>query len=81
MATFQDGGRRRATANTVTAMKRSADARRCPGCKRGAALRRDAVMRATYCYWALRCSVDGEAFCDYYRDWDDPSLPVEGGDE
>lgn len=39
MATFQDGGVRRATSNTKTAMRRSAVSRQCPQCKRKSALR------------------------------------------
>lgn len=38
LATYQDANRRNATPNTVTAMKRSADSRRCPRCGRGSAL-------------------------------------------
>lgn len=53
MATYQDGGVRRATANTVTAMRRSAERRRCPKCGRKSALtfHSDEVMRGTYCRW------------------------------
>lgn len=39
MATYQSGGVRRATANTITAMQRSAENRRCPKCQRKSALR------------------------------------------
>lgn len=38
MATYQDGNVRKATANTVTAMRRSAERRRCPECGRKSAL-------------------------------------------
>lgn len=50
MATYTDGGRSRATPNTVTAMKRSAEARRCPTCKRKSALVRP-PDGGTYCRW------------------------------
>jgi ribosomal protein S27AE len=61
MATFQDGGRRRATANTVTAMKRNADRRRCPKCGRGAALVR--LEDVIACRWGL------EGKCDYVGEY------------
>jgi hypothetical protein len=51
MATFVDGGRRRATANTVTAMVRSAERRRCPKCGRGSALVSLAEYGLTFCRW------------------------------
>lgn len=38
MATFQDGGRKRATANTVSAMRRRAERRQCPECGRKSAI-------------------------------------------
>ena len=61
MATFQDGNRRKATANTVTAMKRSAERRQCPKCERKSAIVRfDTGERA--CRW-----------CDFYeapKGWD-----------
>lgn len=53
MATFQDGGRRRATTNTVKAMERSAAARQCPKCGRKSALSRvsDEWQFGHYCRW------------------------------
>lgn len=62
MATYLDGNVRRATPNTVTAMKRSAESRRCPKCNRKSALQRwsDDFARGSACRW-----------CDYatYREW------------
>ena len=65
MATFQDGGRKRATANTVAAQVRSAERHRCPKCGRKSAVKNDAEMRMTYCRWTL------EGKCDYVENWDD----------
>lgn len=65
MATYLDGNVRKATPNTVTAMKRSAENRRCPMCQRKSALVRDADLRATYCRWSLISA----AMCDYYHEW------------
>lgn len=60
MARHTDGGRSRATANTVKAMKRSAESRRCPKCGRGSALKHfsDEFSSGSYCRW-------GD--CDYER--------------
>lgn len=54
MATHVNGGRRTATANTVTAMRRSAESRRCPQCGRGSALKfhSDQHSFGRYCRWA-----------------------------
>ena len=60
MATYQDGNVRKATANTVTAMQRSASARRCPKCGRKSALVRQPEWRMTVCRW------DG---CGYVQEW------------
>lgn len=51
MATYTSGGRKRATANTVTAMERSAKTRQCPDCGRKSALVRysDEIMYGTAC--------------------------------
>jgi hypothetical protein len=53
MATYQDGNVRHATANTVTAMKRSAKTRQCPKCGRKSALKfvSDEWMFASACRW------------------------------
>ena len=53
MATRQDGGRKRATANTITAMQNSATARQCPQCSRKSALIRDFDEYGFYtvCRW------------------------------
>ncbi len=64
MATFQNGGRTQATANTVTAMKRSAERRQCPNCGRKSALVSDVEWRQTVCRWGV------EGKCDYVRLWD-----------
>lgn len=82
MATRLDGNVRKATANTVTSMRRSAESRRCPKCQRKSALRRDAEMRATYCRWALVPVPKGwpgeyRSMCDYYISWD--ALEAEDG--
>lgn len=66
MATYLDGSRRRATANTVTAMERSAASRQCPSCGRKSAIVRDAENRVTYCRWNL----ERPSKCDYVRRWD-----------
>lgn len=66
MATFLDGNVRRATANTVTAMKRSAERRKCPKCGRKSALVRvsEDWGRGSVCRWKA------EGKCDY-ASWDD----------
>lgn len=53
MATYQDGNRRRATDNSRTAARRSAQSRRCPRCGRGAALIwvDEATARGRACRW------------------------------
>lgn len=59
MATRLDGNVRKATANTVTAMKRSAENRRCPNCDRKSAMGREVVtensdflyVRERECRW------------------------------
>lgn len=65
MATYRDGNVRRATANTVTAMRRSAETRRCPKCGRGSALVRLVESRQTVCRWGIKGK------CDYGRMWDE----------
>ena len=68
MATRQDGGVRKATANTVKAAERSAGTRRCPKCGRKSALAfySDDLMFGRACRWAD---------CDYenmtMREWDE----------
>jgi Zn ribbon nucleic-acid-binding protein len=54
MATYQDGGVRRATPNSVTAAKRSAKSRQCPKCNRKSALvfYSDDLMFGHGCRWA-----------------------------
>lgn len=59
MATYQDGNVRKATANTVTAMIRSAESRRCPQCLRKSALRLVGEPPVSACRWA------DEGRCDY----------------
>jgi ribosomal protein S27AE len=53
MATFLSGNVRKATANTVTAMTRSAASRQCPKCGRKSALKfhTDDAMYGRYCRW------------------------------
>lgn len=53
MATYLDGNVRKATANTVKAMQRSAETRQCPACGRKSALRRfsDDLMYGVSCRW------------------------------
>jgi hypothetical protein len=53
MATYQNGGVRNATANTVSSMIRSAESRQCPKCGRKSALKRysDLSMFGRYCRW------------------------------
>lgn len=63
MATYLDGNRRRATPNTVTAMKRSAESRKCPECGRKSALRYDVELGASYCRWSLEVP----SRCHYYK--------------
>lgn len=68
MATFQSGGVRKATANSVKAAERSASSRQCPKCGRKSALRNfsDDLMFGNACRWPD---------CDYenitIRPWDD----------
>jgi ribosomal protein S27AE len=54
MARTTSGGVSKATANTVTAMRRSAEKRRCPQCGRGSALKHysDDTFFGSYCRWA-----------------------------
>lgn len=54
MATYQSGNVRKATPNTVTAMVRSAESRRCPKCRRKSALKfhSDDTCFGHYCRWA-----------------------------
>ncbi len=60
MARYLDGGRMKATPNTVKAMRRSAENRRCPKCGRGSALKHysDEFSFGSYCRWDD---------CDYSR--------------
>jgi ribosomal protein S27AE len=60
MARRLDGAVSKATANTVTAMRRSAENRRCPKCGRKSALRfhSDEYGFGSYCRWSD---------CDYER--------------
>lgn len=53
MATFQSGGVRKATTNTVKAMTRSASKRQCPKCGRKSALvsYADDLMFGRACRW------------------------------
>lgn len=53
MARHTSGGVSKATSNTVAAMKRSAEKRRCPECGRGSALKfhSDEFGYGTYCRW------------------------------
>jgi ribosomal protein S27AE len=53
MARYLDGGRQKATPNTVAAMRRSAENRRCPACGRGSALKfhSDEWSFGSYCRW------------------------------
>ena len=53
MATYLDGNVRKATANTVAAMRRSAERRRCPECDRKSALSRydEDDGFGWYCRW------------------------------
>lgn len=53
MARFTSGGVSKATANTITAMRRSAESRRCPKCGRGSALKfhSDEYGFGSYCRW------------------------------
>jgi ribosomal protein S27AE len=53
MARQTSGGVSRATANTVAAMKRGAEKRRCPKCGRGSALKfhSDDFAFGSYCRW------------------------------
>jgi len=75
MATYLDGNVRKATTNTVKAMRRSAANRRCPECGRKSALVRDAETRATYCRWSIEKAahqVAGERqtmMCTYFSAW------------
>jgi hypothetical protein len=71
MATRLDGNVRKATANTVTAMKRSAASRQCPECGRKSALVHDAEYRQTACRWTGRVGKNGNAMCHYGYMWDD----------
>jgi ribosomal protein S27AE len=54
MATFQSGNVRKATANSVTAAKNSAETRQCPKCGRKSALKwhADELMYGHACRYA-----------------------------
>jgi hypothetical protein len=68
MATYQDGNVRKATANTVKAMHRSAESRKCPECGRKSALKflSDEVKFGRYCRWMLegKCTYEHWHFRD-----------------
>lgn len=53
MATYQSGGVRKATPNSVAAARRSAESRKCPKCGRKSALvfYSDEVMFGRTCRW------------------------------
>jgi Zn ribbon nucleic-acid-binding protein len=53
MATYLDGNVRKATANTVRAMQRSAESRRCPQCQRKSAMVRfsESTCFGSACRW------------------------------
>lgn len=70
MATFLSGSVRKATANTVTAMRRSAETRQCPECGRKSALIHDSEYRQTACRWSGETGKDGKAMCTYAKQWD-----------
>jgi hypothetical protein len=59
MATYLSGGVRKATPNTVTAMRRSAENRRCPACQRKSALVfvSDAFGFGHICRWCKHSTV------------------------
>lgn len=67
MATYLDGNVRKATPNTVKAMARSAEDRKCPKCGRKSALKRvtqdwgDVMASITYCRWKY----ENPPRCDY----------------
>lgn len=66
MATYQDGGRRRATPNSVTAAKRSAEKRRCPKCERKSAL----VFISEETRFGSACRWDDCAYTNMHeREW------------
>lgn len=54
MATRRDGNVKKATANTVNAMERSASSRQCPKCGRKSAMKfhADDLMFGSACRWA-----------------------------
>lgn len=56
MATYNDGNVRKATANTVTAMRRSAERRQCPECGRKSAMVRTDDGR--FCRWCGKGKLD-----------------------
>lgn len=70
MATYRDGNVHKATPNTVTAMKRSAESRQCPKCGRKSALIRysDDFMYGVTCRWKIEGKCDYEKFT--FRDAD-----------
>lgn len=80
MATYASGGSRRATPNTVTAMRRSAESRKCPVCGRKSGLTqyRGEFFSVRYCRWSRedRCSYTVEAALDHalarHEAFDDP---------
>ena len=83
MATYLDGNVRKATPNTVTAMKNSAANRQCPVCGRKSALVWDTEQQATYCRWSSELKRDRRGvpvradhgrhipMCHYYKGWDE----------
>ncbi len=80
MATYLDGNVRRATANTVTAMKNSAVSRQCPKCGRKSAVKRytDYPWVTIYCRWVNEGKCDH--LCTYSLDpADNCPRPGQGG--
>jgi ribosomal protein S27AE len=78
MATYRDGNVHRATPNTVTAMKRSAERRQCPKCGRKSALVRfsDEWAFGSCCRWS-DCNYENVT----QREWGAGSPTKENNDE
>lgn len=79
MATYRDGNVRKATPNSVTAAKNSAERRRCPKCRRKSAVVHSAEMRMTYCRWSDPDFHPSRSVrCDYVVLWDAQHTEGEG---
>lgn len=65
MATYQDGNKRTATANTVASMRRQAERRKCPSCGRKSAIVSWAEDWGNGPVFLRVCRWKEQGLCDY----------------